>query len=529
MGALTLKTFSDESREWELFESESVDITDGFGSSLRVSVRENKIMLVEPYDPVLPWLTDRGRLFFEGQAVSGASGVNIWEFAVKNLQAAVYFADHLAFIGVRSTDVASNITVVFRQLDLDSANVLVWLEEKFTFLNLRRDESFYSNVDLEHNYLLTPRLELTQLSFSSLAVLLGINLRYEGSRLNLLFRQRFLKGGFQVVRLGPDIADTLTTNSVGWCLRSFKQMAEGVSPVCRAVSNAALPIFVSSYRSCRSPGFAAIQKMVSVIDSSCRSLGGLSLVSDRIESAGINHLGRFKHLTKTDIDSSSVMCYFNAKLEDNGVVKKIFDRLSVQSYPIDQAVTQMVLEHSVECDGTRRDVLKGVDAISYAHLPAKTFFEQNSSYLNAEGEPRISARVLRSCQNKKSDWAALRQIGFVLEKLKPVSDKRSCFFIGKISGILSKQKSYFLFTTTATQSLTSGAFNAKFSRNPEHYHRTKKFSAIFKNQTASFKDLYIKPWLDDFFVGGTKDSYSPKSSTLIKCSSLCRLSNTNFF
>ena len=66
MGALTLKPFSDESREWELFESEGLDLTDSFGVSLRLSVREDKIFLAEPWDIKTPWISDRGRLFFEG-------------------------------------------------------------------------------------------------------------------------------------------------------------------------------------------------------------------------------------------------------------------------------------------------------------------------------------------------------------------------------------------------------------------------------------------------------------------------------
>ena len=66
MGALTLKAFSDELREWELIESESIDPTDSFGVSLRLSIREDQIFLAEPNDSVIPWLTDKGRLFFDG-------------------------------------------------------------------------------------------------------------------------------------------------------------------------------------------------------------------------------------------------------------------------------------------------------------------------------------------------------------------------------------------------------------------------------------------------------------------------------
>ena len=66
MGALTLKAFSDELREWEFIEGEGIDPTDSFGVSLRLSIRENQIFLAEPNDPSTPWLTDKGRLFFDG-------------------------------------------------------------------------------------------------------------------------------------------------------------------------------------------------------------------------------------------------------------------------------------------------------------------------------------------------------------------------------------------------------------------------------------------------------------------------------
>lgn len=66
MGALTLKQFSNSIREWELSEGEGIDPTDGFGVDLRLSIRENQIFLAEPSNPNTPWLTDRGRLFFDG-------------------------------------------------------------------------------------------------------------------------------------------------------------------------------------------------------------------------------------------------------------------------------------------------------------------------------------------------------------------------------------------------------------------------------------------------------------------------------
>ena len=66
MGALTLKAYSDELREWELIEVEGIDPTDSFGVSLRLSVREQQVFLAEPGDVTMPWISNRGRLFFDG-------------------------------------------------------------------------------------------------------------------------------------------------------------------------------------------------------------------------------------------------------------------------------------------------------------------------------------------------------------------------------------------------------------------------------------------------------------------------------
>jgi hypothetical protein len=68
------------SLEWNLLK-EGIDPTDSFGVSLRLSVRENQIFLAEPSEPSTPWLTDRGRLFFDGMfEKSSSSDLTIGKF-----------------------------------------------------------------------------------------------------------------------------------------------------------------------------------------------------------------------------------------------------------------------------------------------------------------------------------------------------------------------------------------------------------------------------------------------------------------
>ena len=91
MGALTLKAYSDELREWELIEVEGIDPTDSFGVNLRLSIREQQIFLAEPSDPSIPWITNKGRLFFDGGDERGKNEISLgdhptWERLLHRLR-----------------------------------------------------------------------------------------------------------------------------------------------------------------------------------------------------------------------------------------------------------------------------------------------------------------------------------------------------------------------------------------------------------------------------------------------------------
>jgi len=86
-------------------------------------------------------------------------------------------------------------------------------------------------------------------------------------------------------------------------------------------------------------------------------------------------------------------------------------------------------------------------------------------------------------------------------------------------------KNYVNFQFYAVQTLTSLSS-----------YLTKQNSPIFKPVKPSLQqpktkvlDTKIKNWLDDFFNGSGKDSFSYNSSVLVNCSKIVRTSSTNFF
>jgi len=68
MGALTLKSFPFVLRSWNVRSYDSIDPTDSFGQETKVYIQKNQVIKIEPQftnNTLSPWLTDKGRQFFD--------------------------------------------------------------------------------------------------------------------------------------------------------------------------------------------------------------------------------------------------------------------------------------------------------------------------------------------------------------------------------------------------------------------------------------------------------------------------------
>ena len=223
MGALTLKSFSDELREWEFIEGDGIDPTDSFGVNLRLSIRENQIFLAEPNDVTIPWLTDKGRLFFDGMFETFSDKQTDWENFFKNISELTYFIDHLNF---QKQNVLSLI-FAFENICLETLNMLYLLKQNCSLIDLRKVENYKLLNDSESEYQLSPLIQKPKIQMSTLAILVNTNPRYEGYVLNLNLRQRFLKGDFKLFNIGSMLDLTFPTHNLGSNFQTIKSLAEG--------------------------------------------------------------------------------------------------------------------------------------------------------------------------------------------------------------------------------------------------------------------------------------------------------------
>lgn len=523
MGALTLKVFSDELREWEFIEREGIDPTDGFGVPLRLSIRENQIFLAEPISPEIPWLTDRGRLFFDGMYNSSPQRTN-WNNFFNSISEFTYFIDHF---NVKRRDIFF-LFFIFDNLNLETLNMLYILEQNCSSIKLRTLENSKTKADLESRYQLNNSTEKGKLQMSSLGVLLNTNVRYEGYVLNLNLRQRFLKGNFKLLTLGSLVNLTFPTYNLGSNTNILKSIGEGSHLSCQDLKNAEFPLLITSNELFKRPDFDIVFKVLKHIKVVTTAWNGLNFLHNGLGTTGVGLLNNFLPLSNKDLTQHFGLYFVNVQLSSTSSFKKLIDlqllnianrRIHVDAFCVDQNANTFINETS-----NKKIKVKLKAYNEYFHLPTKLFFEDNETYVNTEGSIKRITTSVNFTKNTKSSWQITRKLSANSRKLVSLNNAKDNKLLAFDSSNLFDFKNYINFQFYAVQSLTSMTSYLTTTNRPIY-----KFEFSLKEPKSKLFCTKLKTWLDDFFNSNGKNSFSYNSPALVNCSKIARTSSTNFF
>ena len=499
MGALTLKQFSNSIREWELFEGEGIDPTDGFGVDLRLSIRENQIFLAEPCDSNTPWLTDRGRLFFDGLFDENLVNEKTdWNKFFEYFAEFLYFSNHLYLKKKKSFF----LVVVFENVSLEILNLLYLLAKNNSFIKLRKADTCYLNPDHESNFLLNTSTEKSKLHLSTLGFLLNTNTRYEGYILNLNLRLRFLKGDFKLLSIGSVLDITLPTYNLGSNFSVFKLISEGTHLSCQEIKRSQFPVLIANtelFKRKSTKNFMNVLKSTTFLKN---SWNGVNILNSNLSNSGTHLLNNFLPLSSEDYINFLGFYAINVELKSIGYFNKLIDLklLNILECP-NNSCKQMYIEHK------------------------NSFFENNETYINTQGLIKRTTKLLNFNKNSKNNWQIIRKIYSVSNNIMHLNTHKTFEFIHFNFSNSFNYKNYINFQVFPTQNIASFSFyltkrNSFFVQN---------FNSNFKGFQNKFFETKMKYWLDDFFLNNGRDSFSFNSSVLINCSKISRNVNTNFF
>lgn len=542
MGALTLKSFPFELRGWDIEKFESIDPTDGFGINTRVYISKQQIVQIEPDHSEItsnPWLSDKGRQFFDGIFNAWTSNKTqnqnlilkkeSWQKYIKTLLKTLYLFEHCT----AKTKASHFLTIVIENLGIETLSLLKIIEQKYSFIKLRRAENLRTPHDLETDFQISTATNPDVLKSATLCLLVANNPRYEGHQLNLKLRQRYLKGNFKCLLLGSTIDLTFPTTSIGTNLRVLKKIVEGNSFACQDIRTSTKPLVILSNELHKRIDNKTIVEMFKTFQSTNifnQTWNGLNTLSPTLYETGMQSLGNFLPLTKKDFNELSSFYFINVNAQNVSNLKKIAE-IKLLDYNETKnskqlKIKELFLDQNSQIRNNQafsEKLFRIKNDTEYTFLPVKMFYENEETFLNAEGLVKRTSKLITR-RKTRENWKLLRNLfNYFKNHYTPLNFKSHSI----VAFNLTKQTNFsnFLnFHYSAIEKLDNQTPSLTTRNHPFFINQLSNF----KQKPVKLKESKSKYWLDDFFTGG-KDTYSKNSLVLSNCSKIVRTQSTNFF
>lgn len=259
VGALTSKPYAFLARNWELKKVESVDFLDCFGSNIVVHVRNflnvgefkgvnfknvngDQILRIVPKlneELNSNWISDKTRFAFDGNYYCRNNSIT---FNNKGLKFSLWNKEVLENL--------TNLNLTQKNIGiLGSISTVEEIYFFYQFLNLQKtfgmliNSKLYNfNIDLPSFYQFNSKFKSVE--NSDLIFLIGTNVRYESSMLNLKIRKQFFDKEVNVYSVGNFINQTYPVIHLGNSPKILCKIAEGSHYFCKIIRKAKKPLII---------------------------------------------------------------------------------------------------------------------------------------------------------------------------------------------------------------------------------------------------------------------------------------------
>lgn len=326
-----------------------------------------------------------------------------WQKLFKEFFCLLYFKSHL----LKHVNRFSQIVICINEtVSLEVLNLLNVLTRKYSFLKLKQSKSQNVNVDLEQNFLLN--LDENILA-SNTCLLIGVNPRYEGSKLNLKLRSRYLKGGFNIIQIGSLINLTFSNTNISSNSKILTSLVEGNNLFCQEFTNSLNPILISNTEILKRKDSLGSTKVLNYLSnyvglfSQSKRQVSLNVLNPLLNDVGITNLNGLKTIKANDLKKTAGIYFINNSFSSSNIKKLLSLKLLnfFQNYNYNN---KMLITQTSNLN-TRLIMLlkKGFNISNHLHLPNTVFFEASGTYLNTEGNVCKVTKIVKPLGQAKSD------------------------------------------------------------------------------------------------------------------------------
>jgi NADH-quinone oxidoreductase subunit G len=393
VGALLPKPYSFKARPWELTKTQSIDVMDAQGSSIRIDTRGREVMRILPRindDVNEEWISDKARQVVDGLKAkrldrpylreNGKLREATWPEAFAAIAAKVKAAAPER-IGAIAGDLCAAEEMFALKLLMQSLNV--------TSVDCRQDGSQLHPKWGRASYIFNPTI--AGIDQSDGLMIIGANPRREAPVLNARIRKRWLKGGFKIAVIGEKADLTYDYAYLGAGPETLASFAE------HPPAKMERPMFLLGQ------GAVARADGAAILALAAKAALSLGLVKEGWNGFGVLHTAAAR-VGALDLGLVPGDGGLDAlAMAKPGALDVLFN---LGADEIEIAPGAFVIYQGTHGDrgAARADVI----------LPGATYTEKSGLYVNTEGRVQLADRANFPPGDAREDWAILRALSDAL-------------------------------------------------------------------------------------------------------------------
>ena len=409
VGALTSKPYVFEARPWELKKTETIDVMDAVGSSIRVDTYGWEVKRVLPRineDINEEWISDKTRYACDGLKfqrldsplvkINNKLHKKSWNEVYKILKEKINETAPEKICGFLGD--LSNMETMFIAKEFFNKTI------KSSCLETR-SENLYCNLNNRQNYIFNDGIN--GIEKSDFILFVGANPRYEATILNARIRKAYLNNKVKVYSLG-DIGDqTYPYKNIGENTEVIKNIVDNKIPLSQEIIDAKFPLIIIGQSALK------LKSSKYIFESFKKFLIDKSKISNEWKSLNIlsnnaSTVGGYDLNIPTSFDENKVLNDLNKGLFE---LVFLFGQDNLDFNKKNEFVIYI---------GSHGD--KGAQCADII-LPSAAYTEQDGYFTNLEGKIQKAYKASYPPGNAKEDWEIINDLSSFIKRKKIYQNK----------------------------------------------------------------------------------------------------------
>lgn len=409
VGALTSKPYAFKARPWELKRTESIDVMDALGSSIRVDTRGMEVMRILPRlneEINEEWLSDRSRYSCDALKVQRLTKPLIkdgnkfidatWDNALSKI------TESIKKINPSKNEIKA---IAGPLVDVEGMVALKDLINRLDSENLSIDSSITKlpSVDIRSNYIFNSKIE--GIDEADQILIIGSNPRHEAAVLNARIRGRWLESDdVEIHHVGEKFESTFALEHLGENAIDLQNALSG--KLGEKLSTAKNPLIIVGSGIWENNDSAAIESILNNFVKGKENIvnsewNGLSFLHRQAATTGALDIGFYNSDPSIQAITPKVIFLFGS------------DEIDPNSIPTDAFV--VYVGHHGDLGASLADVI----------LPGTAYTEKSATYVNTEGRSQMTTAATGPVGSAREDWTIFKALSEYLGVGLPYEDIRA--------------------------------------------------------------------------------------------------------